>query len=77
MTLNDKPIQPGEPQSLLKENVLKPFSASDMAAFSDDENPDIIIRRVMDGMKNNIEFDVELMEKKLAQKMMSAIYKIC
>ena len=59
VTLNDKPIQPGEPQSLLKENVLKPFSASDMAAFSDDENPDIIIRRVMDGMKNNIEFDVE------------------
>ena len=68
VTLNDKPIQPGEPQSLLKENVLKPFSASDMAAFSDDENPDIIIRRVMDGMKNNIEFDVEAYGKKAGVK---------
>ena len=68
VTLNDKPIQPGEPQSLLKENVLKPFSASDMAAFSYDENPDILIRRVMDGMKNNIEFEVEAYGKKAGVK---------
>ena len=68
MTLNDKPIQPDKPQTLLKENVLKPFSASDMAAFSDDENPDILIRRVMDGMKNNIEFEVEAYGKKAGVK---------
>ena len=59
VSLNDMPIQPGTPQILLNENVPKPFSASDMAALSDDENPDILIRRVMDGMKNNIEFDFE------------------
>ena len=68
VTLNDKPIQPDKPQTLLKENVLKPFSASDMAAFSDDENPDILIRRVMDGMKNNIEFEVEAYGKKAGVK---------
>ncbi len=59
ISLNDIPIQPGTPQILLNENVPKPFSASDMAALSDDENPDILIRRVMDGMKNDIDFDVE------------------
>ena len=57
--LNDIPIQPGTPHTLLNENIPKPFSASDIAAFSNDENPDILIRRVMDGMKNNIEFEVE------------------
>ena len=39
-----------------------------MAAFSDDENPDILIRRVMDGMKNNIEFEVEAYGKKAGVK---------
>ena len=59
VSLNDIPVQPGLPKILLNENVLKPFSASDMAALFDDENPDIVIRRVMDGMRDNIEFDVE------------------
>lgn len=68
VTLNDMPIQPGTPQTLLGEKALKPFSASDMAALSDDENPDILIRRVMDGMKNNIEFEVEAYGKKAGVK---------
>ena len=59
VSLNDFPIQPGTHQILLNENVPKPFSASDMSELSDDENPDILIRRVMDGMNNNIEFEVE------------------
>ena len=59
VTMNGMSLQGDVPQLLLGENGLKPFSASDMAALTDEENPDILIRRVMDGMKNNIEFDVE------------------
>ena len=68
VSLNDIPIQPDTPQIILNENVPKPFSASDMAALSDDENPDILIRRVMDGMKNNIEFDVEAYDNNAGTK---------
>ena len=67
VTLNGLPLQDGPPQ-LLGENGLKPFSASDMAALTGEDNPDILIRRVMDGMKNNIEFEVESYGKKSGMK---------
>ena len=68
VTMNGMSLQGDVPQLLLSENVLKPFSASDMAALTDEENPDILIRRVMDGMKNNIEFDVETYGNKPGMK---------
>ena len=68
VTMNGMSLQGDVPQLLLGENVLKPFSASDMAALTDEENPDILIRRVMDGMKNNIEFDVETYGNKPGMK---------
>ena len=67
VTLNGLPLQDGPPQ-LLGENGLKPFSASDMAALTGEDNPDILIRRVMDGMKNNIEFEVQPYGKKSGMK---------
>jgi hypothetical protein len=68
VTMNGMSLQGDVPQLLLGENGLKPFSASDMAALTDEENPDILIRRVMDGMKNNIEFDVETYGNKPGMK---------
>ena len=68
VTMNGMSLQGDAPQLLLGENGLKPFSASDMAALTDEENPDILIRRVMDGMKNNIEFDVETYGNKPGMK---------
>lgn len=68
VTVNGMSLQGDAPQLLLGENGLKPFSASDMAALTDEENPDIMIRRVMDGMKNNIEFDVETYGNKSGMK---------
>ena len=68
VTMNNMALQPSTPQALLGENGLKPLSASDMAALTDEESPDILIRRVMDGMKNNIEFDVETYGKNAGLK---------
>ena len=68
VTINGMSLQVDVPQLLLGENGLKPFSASDIAALTDEENPDILIRRVMDGMKNNIEFDVETYGNKPGMK---------
>jgi len=68
VTVNGMSLQGDAPQILIGENGLKPFSASDMAALTDEENPDIMIRRVMDGMKNNIEFDVETYGNKSGMK---------
>lgn len=68
VTVNGMSLQGDAPQLLLGENGLKPYSASDMAALTDEENPDILIRRVMDGMKNNIEFEVEAYGKKAGRK---------
>ncbi len=68
VTVNGMSLQGDAPQLLIGENGLKPFSASDMAALTDEENPDIMIRRVMDGMKNNIEFDVETYGNKSGMK---------
>ena len=76
MTLNDKPIQPDKPQTLLRKMFLNHFLLQIWRHFRMMKIR-YLIRRVMDGMKNNIEFEVEAYGKKAGVKNDVGDLKIC